>query len=223
MATSIETLVAFAVAGLAAGVFIDVAVDRLGEGPVRTRAGLRHALSGAFLALAAASVTSSYGLSRTGVQFVLLLGVMLAASLADLKGRVIPNVLIVCGIAVRVIWCLLSSEVLANLLWSVLGGIVVALPVLLIVVLMDRRTGRSNMGGGDIKLFFVAGLFFPWQQGLLLLFVACLVGILYALISYRGQASPAAAVPFGPAIALATWVVVLFGGRLLAWYNGFFI
>ena len=51
------------------------------------------------------------------------------------------------------------------------------------VAIGDKVLDRPTMGGGDIKLFFAAGLYFGWQQGLFLIIVACIIGILVSLLT----------------------------------------
>lgn len=38
------------------------------------------------------------------------------------------------------------------------------------------------MGGGDIKLLFLTGLFLGWQRNILCLLIACVLGIVFAFI-----------------------------------------
>lgn len=63
---------------------------------------------------------------------------------------------------------------------SLIGGVAVFVPLLLVVLVADKVLGRDSMGGGDLKLFFVAGLYFGWQQCLFLIIVACVIGIVLA-------------------------------------------
>ena len=87
--------------------------------------------------------------------------------------------------------------------------------VLLLALLMEKLLRRDAMGGGDIKLLFLTGLFLGWQKNLLCLLLACVVGILWGLIrAKRGQQG----LPWGPGIALAAWCAALFGQNLIDWY-----
>ena len=71
---------------------------------------------------------------------------------------------------------------------ALFGGLALAVPVLVLVLVADRVFGRESMGGGDIKLFFVAGAYFGWQQGLFLILAACIIGIVWALASQLADA-----------------------------------
>jgi leader peptidase (prepilin peptidase)/N-methyltransferase len=86
---------------------------------------------------------------------------------------------------------------------------------LLLALLMEKLLRRDAMGGGDIKLLFLTGLFLGWQKNLLCLLLACVVGILWGLVrAKRGQQG----LPWGPGIALAAWCAALFGQNLIDWY-----
>ena len=84
-----------------------------------------------------------------------------------------------------------------------------------LTLLFDKILGKETMGGGDIKLLFLTGLFLGWQKNLLCLLLACVVGILWGLVrAKRGQQG----LPWGPGIALAAWCAALFGQNLIDWY-----
>ena len=73
------------------------------------------------------------------------------------------------------------------------------------------------MGGGDIKLIAVLGLHFGALRTLLILIIACIVGLIGAAAAGRLKGRE---FPFGPAIAIAAWVVMLIGDSVAAWYLG---
>ena len=47
--------------------------------------------------------------------------------------------------------------------------------------------GREAMGGGDIKLLFLTGLFLGWKRNLLCLVTACVIGIVWGLLKKTGR------------------------------------
>ena len=75
---------------------------------------------------------------------------------------------------------------------GLLGGFGVALGLLAVVTVLEKRMGREAMGGGDLKLLFVTGLFFGWKGNLLCLILACIFGIVFGLLA-AGRAFPFAA------------------------------
>ena len=96
------------------------------------------------------------------VQAVFFLALLCAASVCDLKRRIIPDRLNL-AIATTALLCFSVSN-----LW----GITVALPFLLAAVFC------GGMGGGDIKLMAACGLVLGLQRGLL----ATVVGLSALLV-----------------------------------------
>ena len=101
---------------------------------------------------------------------------------------------------------------LRGFLSGLAGGFGIALMVFLISVLFDKLTGKESLGGGDIKLFFAAGLFLGFPGGLLDLVLSCVTGLLFAAGIKKNR------IPFGPAIALATWACMFIGPPVTEWY-----
>lgn len=87
--------------------------------------------------------------------------------------------------------------------------------VLLLVLLLEKFLRRDAMGGGDIKLLFLTGLFLGWQRNLLCLLLSCAAGILWGLVRARQGKE---GLPWGPGIAIGAWLTALFGQPLIDWY-----
>lgn len=83
--------------------------------------------------------------------------------------------------------------------------------------------GKEAMGGGDIKLTAMMGVYVGWPDVLVLFFLAAVfasaVGIVLMLGWGKKGRDP---IPFGPFLALGCMVTVLWGNALLDWYLGFF-
>ena len=97
------------------------------------------------------------------------------------------------------------------------GGLSIGVGMLLLSLLFDKVTGKESLGGGDIKLFFMTGLYLgPWV-GLFNLILSCMIGIGFVL--FMGQKR----IPFGPALPLAAFISLLVGNDVVNWYLGLFI
>ena len=104
------------------------------------------------------------------------------------------------------------------------AGAALAVPLLLIVLVMDCVLGRESMGGGDIKLFFTVGLFGSLRTDLLVVLLACVIGIGLALLPQKTahEGEPSGAIPFGPAISAAAVLSLLWGEPFVAAYLSLF-
>lgn len=80
-------------------------------------------------------------------------------------------------------------------------------------------TGKHGMGYGDFKLLAALGALLGWSMLPALILVAsisgALIGIAWLLMQGRGRHTR---IPFGPFLALAGWVALLFGTQLQSIY-----
>ena len=151
-------------------------------------------------------------------KFMVLGVLLLTIAIIDAKWFVIPNSLLLFGLLFYILGALWSGMTAIDLFFSILlGGCAIAVPLSCFVLLADNLLQRETMGGGDLKLFFVLGVYLGPALTILTLFFACLVGIGISLCqrAERGQL-----LPFAPSIALAAWFGVLWGEQLLQWYGG---
>ena len=167
----------------------------------------------AWAAVAAAvcvAVVLRYGATFTAARFALLAGGLVAAAASDAATYRIPNGLV---IAVLALWAVCAAvEVLAGwrtipdvLLQAAPGAVAAAGPALLMNGIM-ALFGKEGFGGGDIKLLFAVGLFFPWQLDLIGLVIACVVGAVIGLVLKARNG--AEKLPFGCGIA-AGWIALM--------------
>ncbi len=176
------------------------------------------------------AIVLRFNLSITAVEMLVLASILICITLTDIEDYLIPNSLVLAGIVANIVfravivilggfsWQMLGMSILEALV----GGLSVAVPLLVIVLIADKLLKKESMGGGDIKLFFMVGMYFMWQQNVLILIISCIFGIIFGLISMRGTFAMDKPFPFGPSIALATFTVMMVGNQLLTWYIGFF-
>lgn len=100
---------------------------------------------------------------------------------------------------------------------SLLAALVFGGGLLTVSLIMDRLLGRDTLGGGDIKLFAVVGLYLGFTGTLFALLIACVVAL--ALNALLRRRSADRAFPFGPAIALSAALMLLYGAPLVEWYQ----
>jgi leader peptidase (prepilin peptidase)/N-methyltransferase len=95
-----------------------------------------------------------------------------------------------------------------------LGAMVLGFAVLYGVALAyDRLRGEAGLGGGDVKLFGVAGLWLGFEGLPSCLLLAVASAALSALIALRAGALANARqpIPFGPHLALGFWLAWVVG------------
>lgn len=184
--------------------------------PIPSRCLWTELLGGMFFFLAA----WEFGFSFFTLEACLLFAALFALSLTDLDTMEIPDgIMAFCAV---VFLCFLPAyaDPLARLKQGVIGGAIYGGGMLALSLLLDFALGRESLGGGDVKLLFVLGLFLgPWK-GLLMLILACLFGLAYHLLSTPkpGVDFSQKEFPFGPAIAFSAFVTTLVGQEIIDLY-----
>lgn len=80
-------------------------------------------------------------------------------------------------------------------------------------------TGKEGMGYGDFKLLAAIGAWVGWQHLtvviLLSSFVGAIVGVTLLTVQGKDKSQP---IPFGPYLATAGWLTLLYGDVIVAYY-----
>ncbi len=98
---------------------------------------------------------------------------------------------------------------------AVIGAVAGYLFLWFVYHLFVLLTGKEGMGYGDFKLFAVFGAWLGWQLLPQILLLASVVGALVGigLIALRGR-DRNLPIPFGPYLAVAGWIALLWGERI---------
>lgn len=177
---------------------------------------IRYPLTELCFAVITAACLLRFDLTPLCLRNWLFLCVLFLLTLTDLDDMIIPDG---CHIAAVAIWLIFLPFTFAG--WReaglhLLAGLCYGGGLLAVSLVMDRVTGRDTLGGGDIKLFCVVGLYLGFVGTLFAVALACVLGLIFhGVASGRGKAFP-----FGPSIAAATVLMLLWGEPLVAWYMG---
>ena len=179
----------------------------------------RYPITEAVLAAAYAALLLKYGLTASLVSPLVFVSCLFTLSLVDLDTQIIPDRFILIPLIARCAELLLTAG-LRGLLSGILPGIIIAGSVLILSLIMDKVLKKDTMGGGDIKLLFLIGNFLSLPACLLMVMLACVVGIFMA--SLLMKLKPDTPFPFGPALSLAAIITMFVGDPILNWYVGLF-
>lgn len=111
--------------------------------------------------------------------------------------------------------------VFADLRSAVIGAAVGYMILWSIYQLFKLITGKEGMGFGDFKLLAAIGALLGWQAVPMVILLSSLVGAVVglAIILFTGR-DKNIPIPFGPYLAAAGWLAMLWGDSLSAWYYG---
>jgi len=161
-----------------------------------------------------------YGFSVETLRLLLLFSLLLAISLVDLEDGWVPDRFLIVGAVGYLLLLILEPEPMKALSRGLIGAAVIFFPLLFLVLAADKLLGRESMGGGDLKLFALLGLYFGWKLGLLLLILSCVTGLVFAAV--MGKARPGKPFPFVPAMTAAAWLTAMWGEGIVNWYLSLF-
>jgi leader peptidase (prepilin peptidase) / N-methyltransferase len=188
------------------------------RGPISGRYPLVEAVTGVLFALLAWYVPNVLGLAGVAAVLVWLAFAWFAAVssalvLIDLDTRRLPNVIVLpsygVGLVLFGLACLFGAD------WSAMLRSVVGMVAMYLAYGLIRLIRPDGMGGGDVKLAGVAGLYLGWlgwgSLGVGWLAAFLLGGIFGIALILSGRAQRDTAVPFGPWLLAGAWVGILIG------------
>lgn len=179
----------------------------------------RYPASEVLLALVFVSVLWRFGLSLQTVSALVFCACLFALSIVDLEIQIIPDRFLLIPAVVRIAQLLYEGG-FSGLWTGIWPGLAIGGGILALSLVMDKVLHKESMGGGDIKLLAVLGLYLSFPECLLMLVIACVAGLIIALLLQK--AKPDTPFPFGPALSLAGWLTLLFGSGIVNWYLALF-
>lgn len=174
----------------------------------------RYPVTEAVSMLMYVSIFLRYGFTLDTIRFIILASLLFTASLVDIDIMEIPDRMLIFACAAALIRLHEGISVLPGML---AGFAAISVPLFIFVLIAEHILKKPAMGGGDIKLIAVLGLHFGVVKTLLILIIACFVGLIGAAAARKGRGVE---FPFGPSIAIAAWIVMLIGDGVAAWYLG---
>lgn len=148
---------------------------------------------------------------------LLLTWVLVALAFIDLDKMLLPDQL-----TLPLLWGGLLFNLIggfAPLADAVIGAMAGYLVLWCLYWAFKLLTGKEGMGYGDFKLLAALGAWLGWQALPIILLLSSLVGAIIgiSLIALRKhhQGNP---IPFGPYLAIAGWIALLWGDTITRWY-----
>ena len=93
-------------------------------------------------------------------------------------------------------------------MWDAVQGAMASVAIMLVIY----WASRGGMGFGDVKLAFVLGVWLGFEQSLLCLLLAFILGgVVGVLLLLTGLKTRKDAIPFGPYLCVSGWVSFLCG------------
>jgi leader peptidase (prepilin peptidase)/N-methyltransferase len=195
----------------------------------RTKISPRYPVVELATGILSAWVAWHFGFGMTAACALLVTWAMIALTGIDIDHQLLPD-----RITLPLLWAgLLAAALLGPLAGAQSGG--AALPVSardaiigatvgysslwLVYHAFRLITGKEGMGYGDFKLFGALGAWLGWKLLPLIILLSAatgaILGILMIVLKGRDRAAP---MPFGPYLAAAGWLAMMYGDTLMNGY-----
>lgn len=170
--------------------------------------------------LLSAYVAWHFGFGWPAAAMLLLTWGLLAMSLIDCDHQLLPDALVLPLLWLGLIlnhYGLFTS--LEDALWGAVAGY---LSLWSVYWLFKLLTGKEGMGYGDFKLLAMLGAWGGWQILPLTILLSSLVGAVLGVIMLRlRNQETSTPIPFGPYLAIAGWIALLWGDQITGAYLQF--
>lgn len=161
-----------------------------------------------------------FGFTWQAGGMLLLTWGLLAMSRIDVDHQLLPDSLVL-----PLLWLGLianSFGLFASLSDALWGSVAGYLSLWSVYWLFKLVTGKEGMGYGDFKLLAMLGAWGGWQVLPLTILLSSVVGAVLGTVMLRVQkADSGTAIPFGPYLAIAGWIALLWGDQITSGYLQF--
>ena len=186
------------------------------KAPVSIRYPLIELLTG----LLSVVVAWHFGFGWQALAALCLTWALIALSVIDIEHQLLPD-----SITLPFLWfglVLSLFPVFADMRSALIGAMAGYLSLWLVYQTFKLVTGKEGMGFGDFKLLALLGAWLGWQALpiviLLSSLVGAVVGIMLLTVQGRDRQTP---IPFGPYLAAAGWIALLWGEQIKTAYLNF--
>jgi leader peptidase (prepilin peptidase)/N-methyltransferase len=175
-------------------------------------------------AVLTAIVAWRFGFGWEALAALLMTWTLIAISVIDIDHQIIPDSislpLIWVGLFLSLFHPVAGAEILfIDATTAIAGGLAGYLSLWTIYHLFRLLTGKEGMGYGDFKLLAALGAWLGWQMLPLIILLSAVVGAVVglSLIAFKRH-DRSVPIPFGPYLAAAGWIAMLYGPQIITGY-----
>lgn len=178
---------------------------------------LRYPVVELLTAVLSAVIAWHFGYGWQAAAALLLTWALIALSMIDVDHQLLPD-----SITLPFLWLgliLSLFPVFADMRSSLIGAVAGYLSLWTVYQLFKVLTGKEGMGFGDFKLLALLGAWMGWQSLPVIVLLSSAVGAVFggAMIAIQGR-DRHQPIPFGPYLAIAGWITLLWGDQITSSY-----
>ena len=172
----------------------------------------------------AATCAWRFGVGWEALMAVVVTLALIPIAMIDAETQLIPDSIVLPLMWIGLAMSLFSPIQGAETLFispqdAIVGAMAGYLSLWTVYQLFKLVTGKEGMGYGDFKLLAALGAWLGWQQLPLIILMSAVVGAVVgiALMAFRNH-ERSVPIPFGPYLAAAGWITMLWGDRIKTAY-----
>ena len=181
----------------------------------------RYPLVEALTAVLTALVAWHFGANVAALTAMVFVWFLIALTFIDFDTQLLPD-----SLTLLLLWLGLAANLFGlhtDLHSAVVGAMAGYLSLWSVYWLFKLATGKEGMGFGDFKLLAAIGAWVGWQNLPLTILLSSLIGaIVGILLIALARHDRNVHIPFGPYLAGAGFIALLYGNRLTEAYLGLF-
>jgi leader peptidase (prepilin peptidase)/N-methyltransferase len=150
--------------------------------------------------------------------FCFLASALIVIFFIDIDFQIIPDLVTIPGMILGLGVSFLPGRI--GIVDSLIGLIIGGGVLYLIALLGDWLFKKESMGGGDIKMAAMMGAFLGWQKVVFIFFAGAFIGLVISifLLAVSKQVRSTRVIPFGPFLAVAAMIAILYGDSVIDFY-----
>lgn len=184
----------------------------------KARISIRYPVVEAATAILFTIAIAHFGPTLAGAAALLLTAFLVAMTGIDIDHQLLPD-----NLTLPLLWggiVLSFWNVYTDLNSSVIGAVAGYLVLWTIYHAFRLLTGKEGMGYGDFKLLGALGAWLGWQMLPLIILLSSVVGAIVGIaLMAAGRMKNETPMPFGPFIAAAGWIALIWGERIMDYYG----
>lgn len=184
----------------------------------KTKISIRYPLIELLTAGLSALVIHNFGISAQGGFALLLTWALVALSFIDFDHQLLPDNIVLPFLWLGLLLSILpitAAPIFANPHDAIIGAAAGYMSLWLVFQLFKLITGKEGMGYGDFKLLALFGAWLGWQMLPQILFISTILGSIIGIslmaLKIIKRDNP---IPFGPYIAIAGFIALLWGEKI---------
>ncbi len=174
---------------------------------------MRYPVIEVLTAIASIIIAWHFGYTPQAAFALLLTWTLIALIFIDIDHQLLPD-----SITLPMLWlgmCLSLFNVFTDAHASIIGAVAGYMALWAVFHLFKLATGKEGMGYGDFKLLALFGAWLGWQYLPIIILLSSLVGAVIGLgMIVFVKHDHNVPIPFGPYLAIAGWIALLWGNDL---------